>query len=75
MAGWHHHIAMCLLGGAFLLGLQQDGGRKMPRERFGPDELLLSIGVRKGPPQPDVPDQVWKTRLTGSAQEKLAYAW
>ena len=47
----------------------------MPRERFGPDELLLSIGVRKGPPQPDVPAQVWKTRLTGSAQEKLAYAW
>ena len=56
-AGWHHHIAMCLLGGAFLLGLQQDwGGGKMPRitrsqvyrvvremlprERFGPDELL-----------------------------------
>ncbi len=29
-AGWHHHIAMCLLGGAFLLGLQQDwGGGKM----------------------------------------------
>ena len=25
-AGWHHHIAMCLLGGAFLLGLQQDWG-------------------------------------------------
>ena len=23
-AGWHHHIAMCLLGGAFLLGLHQD---------------------------------------------------
>ena len=40
-AGWHHHIAMCLLGGAFLLGLQQDWGGKMPRERFGPDELLL----------------------------------
>ena len=55
-AGWHHHIAMCLLGGAFLLGLQQDWGEKMPRitrpqvyrvvremlprERFGPDELL-----------------------------------
>ena len=50
-AGWHHHIAMCLLG------LQQDWGKKMPRitrpqvyrvvremlprERFGPDELLL----------------------------------
>ena len=27
-AGWHHHIAMCLLGGAFLLGLQQDWGRR-----------------------------------------------
>ena len=56
-AGWHHHIAMCLLGGAFLLGLQQDWGKKMPRitrpqvyrvvremlprERFGPDQLLL----------------------------------
>ena len=30
-AGWHRHIAMCLLGGAFLLGLQQDWGKKMPR--------------------------------------------
>ena len=27
-AGWHHHIAMCLLGGTFLLGLQQDWGEK-----------------------------------------------
>ena len=62
-AGWHHHIAMCLLGGAFLLGLQQAWGEKdapdhpspepaptgvyrvvremLPRERFGPEELLL----------------------------------
>ena len=56
-AGWHHHIAMCLLGGAFLLGLQQVWGKKMPRitrpqvyrvvremlprEQFGPDELQL----------------------------------
>ena len=30
-AGWHHHIALCLLGGAFLLGLQQEWGKKMPR--------------------------------------------
>ena len=30
-AGWHHHIAMCLLGGAFLLGLQQDWGEKDAR--------------------------------------------
>ena len=29
-AGWHHHIAMCLLAGAFLLTRQQDWGGKMP---------------------------------------------
>ena len=55
-AGWHHHVALCLLGGAFLLSLQQAWGGKMPRntrpqvyrvvwemlprERFGPTELL-----------------------------------
>ena len=54
--GWHHHVALCLLGGTFLLSLQQAWGKKMhlitrlqvyrvvremlPRERFGPDELL-----------------------------------
>ena len=26
--GWHHHIALCLLGGAFLMTLQQDWGEK-----------------------------------------------
>ena len=55
-AGWHHHVALCLLAGAFLLSLQQAWGEKMPRitrpqvyrvvremlprERFGPAELL-----------------------------------
>ena len=55
-AGWNHHIALCLLGGAFLLSLQQEWGKKMPRitrpqvyrvvgemlprERYGPRELL-----------------------------------
>ena len=55
-AGWHHHIVMCLLGGAFLLSLQQEWGKKMPRitrpqvyrvvremlprQWFGPNELL-----------------------------------
>ena len=29
-AGWHHHITMCLLAGAFLLTLQQDGGKRCP---------------------------------------------
>ena len=63
-AGWHHHITMCLLAGAFLLTLQQDWGGKMPlitrpqvyrvvrellpRERFGPEELLLWLdGVQQ----------------------------
>ena len=27
-AGWHRHMAMCLLGGAFLMSLQQDWGKK-----------------------------------------------
>ena len=56
-AGWHHHITMCLLAGAYLLTLQQDWGKKMPqitrpqvyrvvrellpKEKFGPRELLL----------------------------------
>ena len=30
-AGWHHHIAMCLLAGAFLLTLQQDWGKRCPK--------------------------------------------
>ena len=28
--GWHHHITMCLLAGAFLLTLQQDWGEDAP---------------------------------------------
>ena len=27
-AGWHHHVVLCLLGGAFLLSLQQAWGEK-----------------------------------------------
>ncbi len=27
-AGWHHHITLCLLAGAFLLSMQQDWGKK-----------------------------------------------
>ena len=37
-AGWHHHIAMCLLGGAFLLDLQQEWGGK-----DAPDHLVPSV--------------------------------
>ena len=34
--------------------------------------VAIAIGVRNGPPQPDTPAKVWKTRLTGSEQQKLA---
>ncbi len=27
-AGWHHHIVICLLGGALLLRLQQNWGKR-----------------------------------------------
>ena len=33
--------------------------------------VAIAVGVRNGPPQPDVPARVWKARLTGSEQEKL----
>ena len=29
--GWQHHVALCLLAGAFLLSLQQALGKKMPK--------------------------------------------
>ena len=39
-AGWHHHVALCLLGGAFLLSLQQAwGGERCPGSL-----VLKSIG-------------------------------
>ena len=34
--------------------------------------VAIAIGVRNGPPQPGKPAKVWKTRLTGSEQTKLA---
>ena len=50
-AGWHHHIAMCLLGGAFLLGLQQDWGGKDAPDHPSPGSWLVhlrSIGIGYG---------------------------
>ena len=35
-AGWHHHVTMCLLGGAFLLGLQRDWGKKDAPDHTSP---------------------------------------
>ena len=45
-AGWHHHIAMCLLAGAFLLTLQQDwGGKDAPDHQApGVPKLLERLG-------------------------------
>ena len=34
--------------------------------------VAIAIGVRNGPPQPETPANVWKIRLTGSEQAKLA---
>ena len=52
-AGWHHHVALCLLGGAFLPATGLGGKRcpgspgpnrvvreMLPRKSYGPDELL-----------------------------------
>ena len=36
-AGWDHHIAMCLLGGAFLLDLQQEWGGKDAPDHPSPE--------------------------------------
>ena len=46
-AGWHHHVALCLLGGAFLLSLQQDGG-----ENDAPDHEAAGLpgGARDAAP-------------------------
>ena len=35
-AGWHHHIALCLVAGAFLLSLQQDWGEKDAPDHAAP---------------------------------------
>jgi SRSO17 transposase len=42
-AGWHHHITLCLLAGAFLLSLQQDWG-----EKYAPDHSPSGIPDRAG---------------------------
>jgi hypothetical protein len=37
-AGWHHHVTLCLLAGAFLLQLQQDWGEKDAPDHPAPDQ-------------------------------------
>ena len=40
-AGWHHHVALCLLGGAFLLSLQQAWGEKDARDHPSSEPALV----------------------------------
>ena len=50
-AGWHHHVALCLLGGAFLLGLQQDWGKRCfsaAARRFSWERFARSFAPRAG---------------------------
>jgi SRSO17 transposase len=38
-SGWHHHMAMCLMAGAFLLTLRQDWGKNTARQLTRPRGL------------------------------------
>ena len=40
-SGWHHHVALCLLGGAFLLSLQQAWGEKDAPDHPSPEPALV----------------------------------
>ena len=65
-AGWHHHITLALLAGAFLLQLQQDWGKKAPHHHPSPTHPRaagtaapadlqpgrpVAVALRHGPPQ------------------------
>ena len=47
-SGWHHHVTLCLLGGAFLLSLQQAWGRK-----DAPDHEAASLPGGAGDAAPE----------------------
>ena len=40
-AGWHHHVALCLVAGAFLLSLQQAWGEKDAPDHPSPEPALV----------------------------------
>ena len=53
--GWHHHITLSLLAGAFLLHLQQDWGGKDAPDHAAPDQSRAAqaaapAGVERGRP-------------------------
>ena len=53
-AGWHHHVALCLLGGAFLLSLQQAWG-----EKDAPDHEAAGLPGGAGNAAPRSVDDHW----------------
>ena len=58
----------------WIIDLEGDnrGARKTENVFAIQTPVAIAIGVRNGTPQPGTPASVWKTRLTGSEQEKLA---
>jgi len=58
----------------WIIDLEGDnrGARKTKNVFAIQTPVAIAIGVRNGMPQPGTPASVWKTRLTGSVQEKLA---
>ena len=58
----------------WILDLEGDnlGARKTENVFAIQIPVAIAIGVRNGPPDPDTPAVVWKTRLTGQEKEKLA---
>ena len=58
----------------WLIDLEGDGiGTRKTENVFAiRTPVAIAIGVRDGPPKPETPARVWKTKLTGSEREKLA---
>ncbi len=58
----------------WIIDLEGDniGARKTENVFAIQTPVAIAIGVRNGTPQPKKPAKVWKTRLTGGEQEKLA---
>ena len=58
----------------WIIDLERDniGARKTENVFAIRTPVAIAIGVRNGSPQPGTPARVWKTRLTGSEQKKLA---
>ena len=58
----------------WIIDLQGDsrGTRKTENIFAIATPVAIAIGIRNGQPNPQIPARVWKTRFTGTAEEKLA---